>query len=102
MRAMIPDPFVTLRDRVFERAIEGEGESEPTLRRAAADGSGLPDDLQALIEKIHSRAYLVSDDDIARLRPIYGDDRLFEIVVSAALGASLMRLTAGLKALAEA
>jgi hypothetical protein len=44
----------------------------------------------------------VTDDDVARLQPTYGDDRLFEIIVSAALGASRRRLLAGLEALDEA
>jgi len=43
----------------------------------------------------------VTDDDIAQLQPKYGDDQMFEIVVSAALGASRSRLLAGLEALAE-
>jgi hypothetical protein len=44
----------------------------------------------------------VTDADIARLRGRHGDDEMFEIVVSAALGASRRRLMAGLEALEEA
>ena len=44
----------------------------------------------------------MTDDDVARLRAKYPDDQLFEIIVSAALGASLSRLRAGLQALDEA
>ena len=57
---------------------------------------------QALVEKIHRHAYRVTDEDLATLQATYGDDRLFEIVVSAALGASRARLVAGLQALEEA
>jgi hypothetical protein len=44
----------------------------------------------------------VTDGDIAPLQATYGDDQLFEIIVSAALGASRQRLLAGLRALEEA
>ncbi|GJG85485.1 hypothetical protein tb265_06660 [Gemmatimonadetes bacterium T265] len=94
-----PDPYASLRDRVVRGVLAGAGESEPALRSAAADGTGLPDDLQALVDKIHRHAYRVTDDDVARLRATYGDDPLFEIIVSAALGASRRRLLTGLEAL---
>lgn len=96
------DPHAALRDAVLERVLNGPGESEPALRNAAADGSGLPPDLQPLVDKIHAHAYKVTDDDVARAQRTYGDDRLFEIVVSAALGASRQRLLAGLRALEDA
>lgn len=99
---MVDDPHAELRDATFRRVLDGAGESEPALRRAAADGAGLPAELQALVDKIHRHAYKVTDEDIARLQAKYGDDRMFEIVVSAALGASRKRLLAGLRALEEA
>ena len=72
------------------------------MRRAAANGSGVPADLDVLVEKIHRHAYKVTDEEIAALQATYGDDQLFEIIVSAALGASRRRLFAGLAALEEA
>jgi predicted exporter len=96
------DPHAALRDQVLQRVLRGAGESEPAVRSAAADRRGLPADLQALVDKIHDHAYQVTDDDIARLQPRYGDDRLFEIIVNAALGASQRRLLAGLAALDNA
>ena len=80
----------------------GAGESDPGLRQAAAMGSGAPAALQPLVDKIHHHAYKVTDDDIAQAKARYGDDVMFEVVVSAALGASRQRLRAGLKALDEA
>jgi hypothetical protein len=97
-----PDPHAVLRDEVLESVLRGTGESDPSIRRAAADNVGVPSDLKTLVDKIHARAYTVTDDDVARLQPTYGDDRLFEIIVSAALGASRKRLLAGLAALDEA
>jgi hypothetical protein len=96
------DPYAEQRDRVLATVLEGPGESDPSLRRAAADDRGLPADLKTLVDKIHRHAYKVTDDDMASAQVKYGDDVMFEIVVSAALGASRMRLMAGLEALGEA
>ncbi|MDQ3244159.1 MAG: hypothetical protein M3Q09_10560 [Gemmatimonadota bacterium] len=99
---MLTDPHANLRDRVLHELLDGAGESDPAMRKAAADGSSVPVDLQALVDKIHRHAYKVTDDDIARLRARYGDDQMFEVIVSASLGASRQRLLAGLQALDEA
>ena len=98
---MTSDPHAKLRDEVFARALAGPASTEPALRNAAADGGAVPPDLRLLVEKIHNHAYKVTDEDIAALQATYGDDRLFEIVVAAALGASSRRLFAGLRALEE-
>lgn len=99
---MISDPHATLRDRVLESVLQGPGESRPAIRSAAAEGKGLPTDLQPLVEKIHAHAYQITGADVARAQATYGDDQMFEIIVSAALGASRKRLAAGLAALDEA
>lgn len=96
------DPHAALRDRVLQRVLDGPGESAPDIRSAAAQGTGLPADLESLIDKVQAHAYKVTDEDVARVQAGYGDDRTFEIIVSAALGASRRRLFAGLKALDEA
>jgi hypothetical protein len=102
MTPKVPDPHAPLRDRVLRSVLDGPGETDPALRYAAAEGVGLADDLQPLVEKIHRHAYRVTDEEIAALQAKYGDDRLFEIIVSAAVGASRQRLMAGLRALEEA
>jgi hypothetical protein len=96
------DPHAELRDRVLKSVLEGPGESDAPLRQAAAEDKGLPADLKTLVDKIHRHAYKVTDDDIAKAQAKYGDDKMFEIVVSAAVGASRMRLMAGLDALSKA
>jgi hypothetical protein len=98
---VIEDPHASLRERVLDSVLKGPGESLPAVRQAAADGTGVPADLQTLVDKIRRHAYKVTDDDIARVQAKYGDDQTFEIVVSAALGASRQRLLAGLEALGQ-
>ena len=102
VRVVTEDPHAALRDAALDRVLQGAGESDPALRSAAADGAGLPGDLQPLVTKIQQHAYRITDEDVATLQARYGDDRMFEIIVSAALGASRKRLFAGLKALEEA
>lgn len=99
---MKPDPHAVLRDAVLDSVLRGEGRSDPATRLAAATNVGLPADLRALVEKIHQAAYKVTDADVASAQAAYGDDALFEIIVSASLGASEQRLRAGFQALDQA
>jgi hypothetical protein len=99
---VIPDPHAGLRDRVLETVLKGPGESLPAIRLAAAEGTGVSADLQTLVDEIHRHAYNVTDADLSGAQAKYGDDQMFEIVVSAALGASRQRLLAGLDALDKA
>ena len=96
------DRHAELRDKVLAQVLTGPGDSDPAVRQAAANNAGLPEELRPLIAKVHAHAYTVTDADVARLQSTYGDDKLFEIIVSAALGASRKRLMAGLDALAGA
>lgn len=96
------DPHAALRDEVLKLVLEGPAQTDTELRAAAAADSGLPADLHALVHKIHAHAYKVTDEDVAAAQAHYGDDRMFEIIVSAALGASRARLMAGLAALEHA
>jgi hypothetical protein len=96
------DPHAVLRDRALETVLDGPAHADPELRNAAARNQQLPRELQALVGKIHAHAYRVTDEDVAEALRVYGDDRLFEVVVSAAMGASRQRLDAGLRALEDA
>lgn len=99
---MTPDPHADLRHRVLNGVLNGAGESDPAIRKAVAERNNVPAELQSLVEKIHRHAYKVTDEDIATPQARFGDDWMFEIVVSAALGASRERLFAGLAALEKA
>lgn len=99
---MYPDPHAALRERVIRTVLEGPGTAAPPLRTAAFEGRNLPADLAALVAKERAHAYQVTDEDIARAQAARGDDELFEVIVSAALGAASLRLVAGHRALEEA
>lgn len=96
------DPYVVLRGAVLDSVTRGPAESSAAIRAAAAANAGVPDDLAVLVSKIHEHAYRVTDEDVARAQERHGDDALFEIILSAALGASERRLAAGLAALEQA
>ena len=89
---------------------DGRGDTEPALRRAVAEraedasldvaGGALPPAIDAYVNKVARHAYRVTDDDIAALRAAgHGEDAIFEITLSAALGAGLVRMERGLAAL---
>ncbi|HET9452921.1 MAG TPA: hypothetical protein VFO66_01455 [Gemmatimonadaceae bacterium] len=99
---MKQDPHAVLRDAVLDSVLNGPGMSDRATRKAAAMNAGLPADLRELVEKIHRHAYKVTDEDVAAAQAVHGDDALFEVIVSAALGASDQRLRAGLEALDRA
>jgi len=101
-RITTSDPHAGLHDEVLDTVLRGPGQSEPAIRAAAAAGTGVPSDLQALVAKVQRHAYKVTDEDVARLAEKYGDDRMFEIIVSAALGAAEKRLRIGLSVLDRA
>jgi hypothetical protein len=99
---MKPDPHAPLRDRLLESVLGAPGASDAALRREAAAGAVRAPDLADLVSKVHVHAYRVTDADVARGQALRGDDQMFEVIVSAALGASSQRLAAGLDALERA
>lgn len=82
-----------LRQAIQARAGAGAG-------FAANDPAEIPADLHELIDKIAERATEVTDTDFSILSARgYTLDQLFEVVLSASLGASHARLRRGLDAL---
>ena len=96
------DPHAALRDLALSSVLDAPAHSDPELRNAAARNQQLPTELKTLVGKVHAHAYRVTNEDVAAAQRVYGDDRLFEIIVSAAMGASKQRLDAGLRALEDA
>src|SRR2546426_2024245 len=92
--------------RLVDGVLASPGHTPAELRRAVlarafgAPGEDIPPALAAYIDKVARHASTVTDDDVAALqRAGHSDDALFELTVSAALGAALGRLQRGLAAL---
>ena len=92
--------------------LDGQGDSEPQLRRSvearAAALSGrkseqeveLPQHVMIYVDKIAKHAYKVTDEDIETLyKAGYSEDAVFELTLSAALGAGIARFECGMSAL---
>ena len=101
-----------VRDLV-ESVLTTPGETDPALRRAieartaelggrsrpAAQGE-IPEALRAYVDKVGRHAYKVTERDLDELkRAGYSEDAIFEITLSAALGAGMSRLERGLAVL---
>jgi alkylhydroperoxidase family enzyme len=98
--------------RLIDAVLTSSGETDPTLRRAIEEQSAQlsssstqpvvqgPPALVAYVKKVALYAYKTTDEDIEALRRAgYSEDAIFEITVSAALGAGIARLERGLAAL---
>jgi hypothetical protein len=95
------DPFAELRNATAAALLHAPAATPEELRVAVAEGQASPE-LMALVEKIRTRAYTVTDRDLDSLRETFTEDQLFEIIVAAAFGASEERLRSALHALEEA
>lgn len=97
---------------LVDSVLEGPGETSPQMRRAAegraASHAGrlpdreadLPQELVEYIDKVALHAYKVTDEDIESLRKTgYSEDAIFELTLSAALGAGIARLERGITSL---
>lgn len=72
-----------------------------TLRAAAQPARPTPPDFAAYLDKVRTGAYRVTDADVEGLKAAgHSEDEIFEQTVSAAVGAGLLRLEAGLTAMA--
>ncbi len=100
--------YAALTQRVVDAVLAGPGHTPRELRRAVAaraarpggPSDGVPAQLAGYVDKVSRHAYRVTDADLGALqRAGKSDDSLFEITVSAALGAALARLERGLAAL---
>jgi hypothetical protein len=95
------DRFAPLRNATASALTDGPGATPAELRKAIIQGSS-PPELTALVQKIRTRAYTVTDQDLDALRDRYSEDQLFEIIVTAAFGAARDRLEAAHRALKNA
>jgi alkylhydroperoxidase family enzyme len=106
------DRYLPHREHLVDAVLNSHGESNPAVRRAVevraaalggrTDGhrGEIPAALTGYIDKVARHAYKTLDEDIQMLRRAgYSEDAIFEITVSAALGAGMARLERGLAAL---
>lgn len=78
----------------------GPGELAPDIREAAATSGDVPEPMKRYVQKVALYAYKVTDEDVeALLKAGYSEDQIFELTISAALGAGLSRRNAGLDSL---
>jgi len=88
-----------LRRAVLARAF-GPPSSPLSGTERGTGGEDMPPDLAGYVDKVARHAYKVTDEDLVALkRAGNSDDLLFEVTVSAALGAAVGRLQRGLSAL---
>jgi len=104
--------YTDLSQRLIDAILTTPGETDPTLRRIIEEQSAqwsssspqqaeqVPPELVTYVKKVALYAYKTTDEDIESLRRAgYDDDAIFEITLSAALGAGMTRLERGLAAL---
>lgn len=78
---------------------DSSAETNPATRSAAATGGPLPESWESYAAKVREAAYRVSDTDVEHLQAAgHTEDEIFEVTVSAAVGAALRSLDAGLRA----
>ena len=90
--------LTALQRATHQTVVEGPGKVPVSLREQIARGDA-PPDLAALVQKIREHAYRVTDADVDALRQRYTEDQLFEIIVTAAVGAAEHRLDRAIAAL---
>jgi hypothetical protein len=95
------DRFSLFRSATAAALLQGSGATPNVLRQAIASGSA-PPELVSLVQKIRSRAYAVTDEDLDILRNRYTEEQLFEIIVAAAFGAANDQISAAHRALEDA
>jgi alkylhydroperoxidase family enzyme len=95
------DRFASFRAATAAALLRGPGATPDDLRQAIARGSA-PPELMTLVEKIRSRPYAVTDQDLDAVRTTYTEDQLFEIIVAAAFGTAHDQIAAAHRALKDA
>jgi alkylhydroperoxidase family enzyme len=106
------DRYREARQKLLDAILCTPGTSSPELRQQVQSQSiqlsgytsdkqaQIPSDLVPYTTKVACHAFKVTDKDIEALKDAgYSEDAIFEITLSAALGAGMARLNSGLAAL---
>lgn len=95
--------ITSLHASLVDRALEGEGQASPEIRRAAFNNEGLPEPFSQFVEKVAHNARMVTDVDIGTLQSAgLSEDQIYEIVVCAAIGQATRQYQNALAALSAA
>ncbi len=95
--------ITTARTALVARILEGDGRASHAQRSAAFNNTGLAEPLRALMDKVATHPYQVSDEDIAAARGSgLSEDQVFELVVCAAIGQATRQYDTALAALEAA
>src|SRR5205814_180877 len=96
----VSDAYVGKLKRLEKAVLFGPGVLDPAVRKLASVAGELPGVPGSYVKKVWQRAHEITSEDVAALRQIgYSEDQIFELTVSAALGAGLARLQSALSAL---
>jgi alkylhydroperoxidase family enzyme len=94
------DRYAGMRDALFRTVLDGPASLDRHTRNAIATETNVPAALQTLVAKIHRHAHRVTDEDIRELLANgYTEDQLFEVIVSASVGAARARFEAAVRAI---
>jgi len=94
------DAVTRFRQRVVDRAVNGDGVSSTSARRAAFDNRDVEPRARMLVDKVARHAWTVTAQDVDAPRAAgVSEDEIFELVVCAALGQATRQLDAALAAL---
>jgi alkylhydroperoxidase family enzyme len=111
---MASDSHAEYVKRLLAAVLTSDGDTDPSIRlavealsaqiggRSTIEAGSISPELVSYIKKIALHAYKTTDEDIDSLRNAgYSEDAIFEITLSAALGAGMARLERGLSALKD-
>jgi hypothetical protein len=92
------------REATIRTATEGPGTSSADERRAAFAhrAADVAEPARALLANVVAKPTAITDADVRDAAAALGDDRVFELVVCAALGEATRQLDAAVAALDEA
>ena len=95
----VADAYAGKLKRLEKAVLFGPGVLDPAVRKVASVAGELPGVPGSYVKKVWRRAHEITSEDVAALRQIgYSEDQIFELTVSAALGAGLARLQSALSA----
>jgi hypothetical protein len=100
--ASVADRYARLVDRLRQAVFGSSATTEQATRSAAATGGRLSEPFGSYAAKVRDESYRITDSDVAALKEAgHTEDEIFEITVSAAVGAALRSLEAGLRAVSS-